>query len=139
MNTEIINGIAITRLNPNAGGGGGQGISDAPSGGLLYVRKNGEWVKYGTPVANTIPAAGMLPNVFYKLGELSSDLTVTLQSPVDQTISNEYRLRFSLGATAHTITFPNTVKWPKGVTPSFAANTTYEVNIEDGYGYIGEF
>ena len=120
-------------------GGIGEGISDAPEDGMLYLRKNGEWVKYGTPISDEIPDAGLLPNVAYELGELDADLDVTLQEPADATIRNEYMLSFSLGATAHTVTFPETLAWAGGTSPAFEANKSYEVSIVEGKGLCVSF
>jgi len=92
------------------------------------------------------PSGGFLPDVAYKLGELTaSTLTFDLASPVSGNI-NHYFFVFSTGSTA-----PSTVNWPSSVTawdgncidentgePELSASKRYEVSILDGVGYINE-
>lgn len=86
------------------------------------------------------PAGGLLPNVFYNLGELTGSVTISLASATDSTIENEYKFRFSTGNSAPTITWPNTITgWLGGTTPTINANKTYWVAINDGLAIIGEF
>jgi hypothetical protein len=50
------------------------------------------------------PAGGMLPNVLYKLGTLTGNVTISFAEPVNATIENEYKFTFTAGSTAPTIT-----------------------------------
>lgn len=80
-------------------------------------------------VLTAIPAAGMLPNVMYALGELATDPDISIASGFDATKDNEWMLTFETGATAPaSVTFPNTVIFPD--TPSFEANKHYEVSMK---------
>ena len=101
---------------------------------------------YPKVAENAQPSGGFLPDVAYKLGELTaSTLTFDLASPVSGNI-NHYFFVFSTGSTA-----PSTVNWPSSVTawggncidentgePELAASKRYEVSILDGVGYISE-
>lgn len=95
-------------------------------------------------VATTQPSGGMLPNKLYKLGILSGSVTISLASPTDNTIENEYRFTFTADSTAPTITWPNSVtKWignslDNGA-PKVEASTYYEVSIQDGYGIFNAY
>lgn len=80
----------------------------------------------------TDTAAELLPNTFYKWGEVSS-LSVALVSPVDG-ITNEYCFEFVSGSTATELTVPSSVKWVQ--TPSIEAGKTYQVSILNGIGVI---
>lgn len=73
------------------------------------------------------------PNKMYKLGEMSS-LTITLASPTDSSIVNEYMISFDSGETATTLTYPSEIVW--STSPSIEANKHYEISIVDGYGLI---
>ena len=86
------------------------------------------------PVEQTIEDDGdvtqaLLPNVIYHFtGDLTS-LTITLTAVTGQTM---YHFDFIAGATAPTVTLPNTVVLPD--TFSVVANRRYELNIFNGYG-----
>ena len=89
-------------------------------------------------VSTSMPSGGFLPNVKYNLGVITGTRTFSLATPVDNTISNEYTIEFSTGATAPTITWFN-AKWCYGLTPHIEANKSYLVSVENGLAIIGEF
>ena len=78
----------------------------------------------------------LTPNVFHVWGEVTS-LTLTLATPTDATIVNEYMLQFTSGSTATTLSLPNTITWAS--TPNIQANKTYQVSIINNLGVIAEF
>lgn len=91
-----------------------------------------------TPIASSIPAGGMLPNVFYALGTITEDPNVSLATPADPNIYNEYQLQFAIGATVpSTITFPASVVFPS--TPSWEANKTYQISIVNNLALVGSW
>lgn len=81
-----------------------------------------------TPVSETTVA--MDTNKVYDI-TIGESLTITLNTPTDLTVTNEYQGSFDTGSTAPTVTFPTDVIWAE--TPSVEANTHYEFNIR----YIG--
>lgn len=85
------------------------------------------------PVVET-PASGttvaMDANKVYDI-TIGESLTITLNTPTDLTVTNEYQGSFDTGSTAPTVTFPANVIWTE--TPSVEANKHYEFNIR----YIG--
>ena len=58
-------------------------------------------------------------------------LTITLTAPASGELA-QYHFDFTSGATAPTLTLPNTVTMPEGF--SVEANNRYEVDILGGYG-----
>lgn len=76
--------------------------------------------------------AELAPNTFYRWGEVES-LTITLGAETAG-IANEYFFEFVSGATATTLTVPQTVKWVSE--PSIEANKTYQVSVLDNIGVI---
>lgn len=93
----------------------------------------------GTPQASVIPANGLAANVYYELGQLSADLTVTLDSTTEESGKlNIYTLAFSMGATARNVTLPS-VLWPGGTAPTFEANMSYEIQFVNGRGTFLSF
>ena len=68
-------------------------------------------------------------NKLYIFPEMS-ELTITLAEPSDTGIANEYHFVFQSGATATTLTIPDTVKIPSGF--SVDVNKIYEISILEG-------
>ena len=92
-----------------------------------------------TPIVNhgtSDTSFALTPNVFHKWGTVSS-LSLTLATPSDQTILNEYMFEFVSGSTATSLTLPSTVKWTSEL--FIEANKTYQVSIIDNLGVIGGF
>lgn len=73
------------------------------------------------------------PNKFYVFPEVAS-LTITLNSPSDSTIYNEYMFQFDSGTTPTSLTLPNTVSWVE--TPTIEASKTYQVSIVNNIALI---
>lgn len=69
------------------------------------------------------------PNKLYVFQEMS-ELTITFAELSDTTAVSEYHFLFQSGATATTLTLPDTVKLPSGF--SVDANKVYEISILEG-------
>ena len=78
----------------------------------------------------------LTPNVLHVWGEVTA-LTLTLATPADSTIVNEYMFQFTSGSTATTLSLPSTVTWVAA--PSINAGATYQVSIVNNLGVIAEF
>lgn len=100
---------AVTVTIPEGSGG---------SGGTVRIEK-----------LSTDTAVELEPNKLYIFPEMA-ELTLTLAEPTDTGIANEYHVVFRSGATATTLTLPNTVKLPSGF--SVDANKIYEISILEG-------
>lgn len=84
-------------------------------------------------VSGTTVTQELTENKFYVFGEVSS-LTITLATPANANIVNEYHFRFTSGSTATVLTLPNTVNMPSGF--SVEASKVYEISIIDNYGTV---
>lgn len=100
---------AVTVTIPEGSGG---------SGGTIRIEK-----------LSTDTAVELEPNKLYIFPEMS-ELTITLAEPSDTGIANEYHFVFQSGATATTLTIPDTVKIPSGF--AVDARKIYEVSILEG-------
>ena len=78
----------------------------------------------------------LTPNVLHIWGEVTA-LTLTLATPADSTIVNEYMFQFTSGSTATTLSLPSSVTWVAA--PSINAGATYQVSIVNNLGIIAEF
>ncbi len=97
-------------------------------------------------VESSMPSGGLHPNVFYNLGTLTGNVTISFATPFDSSVENEYRFRFTAGSTAPTITWPSSItKWagncidPLTMRPTITAGNVYEVSVLDGLAIIIEY
>lgn len=100
---------AVTVTIPEGSGG---------SGGTVRIEK-----------LSTDTAVELEPNKLYIFPEMS-ELTITLAEPSDTSIVSEYHFVFQSGATATTLTIPDTVKLPSNFFVD--ASKIYEVSILEG-------
>lgn len=74
------------------------------------------------------------PNVFHIWPQMSS-LNISLATPTDSTIVNEYMIEFTSGSTATTISLPATVEWAESCGAlSVEASKTYQISIVNNIG-----
>ena len=83
-----------------------------------------------TPAQTTL---SINPNIYYSFGEVLN-LNITLTTPTDNTIYNEYMFEFDSGTISTTLTLPNTVKWLE--TPTIETNKTYQCSIVNNIGVL---
>ena len=100
---------AVTVTIPEGSGG---------SGGTVRIEK-----------LSTDTAVALEPNKLYIFPEMA-ELTITLAEPSDTGIANEYHFVFQSGATATTLSIPDTVKLPSNF--SVDASKIYEISILEG-------
>ena len=84
-------------------------------------------------VSMTDATAELAPNTFYRWGEIAA-LSITLETPTNEAITNEYCFEFVSGSTATTLTVPDTIRWAQE--PSIDTGKTYQVSILNGIGVI---
>lgn len=84
-------------------------------------------------VESTLTTQEIESNKFYKFGEVT-ELNLTLAEITDNTQLNEFMFEFISGATATTLTLPNTIKWLE--TPSIESNKIYQCSIVDNVGVL---
>ena len=100
---------AVTVTIPESSGG---------SGGTVRIEK-----------LSTDTAVGLEPNKLYIFPEME-ELTITLAEPTDTAVASEYHFVFQSGATATTLSLPDTIKLPSGFTVD--ASKIYEISILEG-------
>lgn len=89
------------------------------------------------PIINqTSNAAEIQPNVLNIWGEVA-ELTITLATPTDESIVNEYMIQFTSGDIATQLTLPDTITWMSE--PTINPNATYQISIINNLAVIGEF
>lgn len=114
-------------------------------GEIAILKWNGEWSKISLfkvagdnilisepyfPVnEHTESTLTIAPNIYHKWGVVSS-LTLSLAPPTDDTITNEYVIEFTAGATAPTIALPDNLLFAGAL--EIEANATYQISIING-------
>lgn len=105
-------------------------VSKSPSSGVVdlgYVHKQLS--------ASTSSSMTLSPNVYYRNTSTSlSSLTITFGSVSNSNIMNEYFVEFTTRSSGTTVSFPSSVKWADGVTPTWEARCTYQVSIVNNLG-----
>ena len=77
------------------------------------------------------------PNKYYRLTTAQSSLSISLGTPSDETILNEYFIEFPCSST--TVSLPSTLKWANGETPSFDNGITYQISIVNNLAVFAAF
>lgn len=121
-NIKTINGESILgRGNIVISGGSG----DSSGGG------SGAYAEVSHGTSDT--TFTLTPNTFHVWDEVATlDLSFGEET---SGVANEYLFQFTSGATATSLTVPDTVEWVDG-TPTIEANKTYQVSIVNNIGLI---
>lgn len=87
------------------------------------------------PIVNqTSSTASIAPGVLNVWGEVAS-LTITLATPTDNTIVNEYMIQFESGTTPTTLSLPSSVKWAEPCGDlSIESSRIYQISIINNIG-----
>lgn len=73
------------------------------------------------------------PNVMYTIGQVSQ-LSVTLATPEDTSICNEYMLQFETSGSGSVVNFDSSISWV--VEPNIQPNMIYQVSVLNNIGVI---
>lgn len=76
------------------------------------------------------------PNKYYRLTTAQSSLTITLNTPADNTILNEYFIEFPCGGS---VSLPSGLIWANGKAPEFESGATYQISIVNNLAIFTKF
>lgn len=124
----VSNGALVAQTSQNITA---NGTYDTTTKNQITV--NVEAVMEKITVSGTSVTQELTANKFYVFGEVTS-LTVTLATPTNPNIMNEYHFRFTSGSTATVLTLPQSVTMPSDF--AVEASKTYEISIVDGFGTV---
>lgn len=79
------------------------------------------------------------PNKYYKWTSAMSSLTITLATPSNTSILNNYMFEFTTSSSGCTFNVPSTVKWANGEAPTIEASKTYQVSIINNLAVVTKF
>lgn len=92
-----------------------------------------------TLITTTDTNISLLPNVYYRKTNQSSNLTITLVAATNTSILNEYLIEFTTAVAGTTVSFPSSIKWANGEKPKFDPDSTYQVSIVNNLGVCIKF
>ena len=101
---------------------------------------NNDAISAEMDVVNVVGSQTISPNKLYVFGTVDSPITITKGTDVQNKV-NCYCVRFTV-ATGGTVTFSGfgTIKWNgRSEAPNFIEGNSYEISIEGGYAFYGEF
>ena len=76
-------------------------------------------------------------NKYYRTTSNLTSLSITLLSPSDTSIVNEYFIEFPCNNTS--VSLPSNIKWNNGITPTFENGSTYQISIINDLAIFAEF
>lgn len=146
----FINGVDTGKPSQGADGTPGSAGQGVPTGGTVgQILSKIDGTDYNTQWVDPPSDSGTItevdhgtsdttfsltPNIYHKWGEVST-LTLTLATPSETNIVNEYMFSFISGTTPTTLSLPDTVKTDIVV----VASTYYECSIVNNYMVFHEW
>lgn len=79
------------------------------------------------------------PNKYYKWNSARSSLTITLATPEDTSILNNYMFEFPTSTSGCTLSVPSDIKWAHGEVPVFEPSMTYQISIINNLAVVTKF
>ena len=79
------------------------------------------------------------PNIYYIKDNTSSTLTISFNAAENNTIMNEYFIKFNTASSGTSVSLPNTIKWVDGQIPEFENDCTYQISVIDDLGVCVKF
>lgn len=113
------------------------GTSYSPVSGVVdlgTIESGGGSSAYPT-VSTTASSISMQPNTYYKKTNVSN-LTISLATPTDTSIVNEYIIEFDAFSN---ISLPTTLAWANNEVPTFKIGATYIISIINNLAMVTEF
>lgn len=126
---KIVDIDALSRYNENI-----QAVIDSKIQDLI----NSEIIGAKPLVAFDASSISMDPNKYYRLTSSQTSLSITLNTPIDNTILNEYFIEFTCDASM-TLTISPTVKWANSTVPTFESGKTYQISIVNNLAVCASF
>lgn len=112
------------------------GTTNNPSNGVVDLGT----VSVPTPVVSiSTTSQSIEPNKYYKWSSARSSLTITLATPKDTSILNNYMFEFPTSTSGCTLSVPSGIKWAHGEVPVFEPSVTYQISIINNLAVVTKF
>ena len=112
---------------------------------IFIKNDNDEIVEFNIPISlkermvfsgNNITLS---PNIYYIQSSSTSELTILLSQPENDSFMNEYIVEFTTSTNGTTISLPSNIKWANGEMPTFEKGATYQISIVNNLGVCLKF
>ena len=92
------------------------------------------------PIETTTSSSKSLtPNIYYRWTNTPSYLTITLATPSNSNILNNYMFEFTASSSGCSLSLPSSIKWINGTAPSIEASKTYQISIINNLATVAKF
>lgn len=118
-----------------AGGDVGTLMYDGTNYNLIAIDRG---LDEGTLLPVTSSTMSIEPNKMYDFGTTTA-VTVTLATPTNANIINNYMFQFTAHANGCTFTPPSGIKWANGISPTIEGGSTYQISILNNCGVWTKF
>lgn len=87
----------------------------------------------------TASSKSLTANKYCKWTNTPTSITITLATPSDTSIVNNYMFEFTASSSGCTLSVPSTIKWINGTAPSIEAGKTYQISIINNLATVAKF
>lgn len=87
----------------------------------------------------TASSKSLTANKYCKWTNTPTSITITLATPSNTSILNNYMFEFTASSSGCTLSVPSTIKWINGTAPSIEAGKTYQISIINNLATVAKF
>lgn len=87
----------------------------------------------------TASSKSLTANKYCRWTNTPTSITITLATPSNTSIVNNYMFEFTASSSGCTLSVPSTIKWINGTVPSIEAGKTYQISIINNLATIAKF
>lgn len=87
----------------------------------------------------TSSSKSLTANKYCRWTNTPTSITITLASPSNTSILNNYMFEFTASSSGCTLSVPSTIKWINGTIPTIEAGKTYQISIINNLATVAKF
>lgn len=87
----------------------------------------------------TASSKSLTANKYCRWTNTPTSITITLATPSNTSILNNYMFEFTASSSGCTLSVPSTIKWINGTAPSIEAGKTYQISIINNLATVAKF
>lgn len=89
--------------------------------------------------STTSSSKSLTANKYCRWTNTPTKITVTLATPSNASILNNYMFEFTASSSGCTLSVPSSVKWVNGTAPTIEAGKTYQISIINNLATVAKF
>lgn len=87
----------------------------------------------------TASSKSLTANKYCRWTNTPTSITITLATPENSNILNNYMFEFTASSSGCTLSVPSTIKWMNGNAPTIEAGKTYQISIINNLATVAKF